>query len=92
MCKEMNEKRPVGGGFQQKKQRNENLRQYHLNHPKATHACIARVFKISRARVTQILNTHIWRCKNYGDICTDSGNIEATPAKAVEYGESSREK
>jgi len=51
-----NEKRPVGGGFQQKKERNENLHQYHLRHPEMTHLNLAHIFKISRARVTRILN------------------------------------
>ena len=49
-------RRPVGGGFLKKEQRNENLRQYHLRHPEITHKNLARIFKISRARVTQILN------------------------------------
>ena len=40
----------------EKKKRNENLRQYHLAHPEMTHAKLARIFKISRVRVTQILN------------------------------------
>ena len=48
--------RPVGGGFLQKKQRNENLYQYHLRYPEMTHLMLARIFKISRVRVTQILN------------------------------------
>jgi len=48
-------KRPVGGGFMAKEERNENLRQYHKRYPEMTHANLARVFKISRARVTQLL-------------------------------------
>jgi len=50
------EKRLIGGSFMEKKKRNENLRQYHLAHPEMTHAKLARIFKISRVRVTQILN------------------------------------
>jgi len=48
-------KRPVGGGFMEKRQRNENLRRYYQKHPGISHASLARIFKISRARVTQIL-------------------------------------
>jgi len=47
--------RPVGGGFLRKKDRNSNLYQYHLKYPKMTHSALARIFKISRVRVTQIL-------------------------------------
>jgi hypothetical protein len=50
------EKKSVGGGFMAKKERNENLRRYHLRYPKMTHTNLARIFKISRVRVTQILN------------------------------------
>jgi len=49
-------KRPVGGGFLAKTDRNENIYQYYLRHPKMTHANLARIFKVSRARVTQILS------------------------------------
>jgi len=49
-------KRLVGGGFMAKKGRNENLRQYHKRYPGMTHRNLARIFKISRVRVTQILN------------------------------------
>ena len=49
------EKRPVGGGFLQKTQRNENLWNYHKRHPEMSHAKLGRVFKISRVRVTQLL-------------------------------------
>ena len=49
------DKKPIGGGFLAKKDRNENLRRYHKAHPEMTHTNLARVFRISRARVTQIL-------------------------------------
>lgn len=42
-----------------KDERNENLRRYHERYPKMTHADLAKVFKISRARVTQILNNQL---------------------------------
>jgi len=48
-------KRPVGGGFMKKIDRDENLRRYYREHPGMTHRALAHVFKISRARVTQIL-------------------------------------
>jgi hypothetical protein len=48
-------KRPVGGAFLAKIERNGNLKRYHKSHPKMTHAMLARIFKISRVRVTQIL-------------------------------------
>ena len=54
-----NTKRPVGGGFLTKKDRNENLYQYHLKYPKMTHSNLARIFKISRVRVTQILTREL---------------------------------
>ena len=43
----------------QKSTRNENLRRYHKRYPRMTHADLARVFKISRVRVTQILNNQM---------------------------------
>jgi len=51
--------RPPGGAFMQKSTRNENLRRYHARYPRMTHADLARVFKISRVRVTQILNNQM---------------------------------
>jgi len=48
--------RPVGGSFLTKKARNENLYRYHLKYPNMTHSNLARIFKVSRARVTQLLN------------------------------------
>ena len=55
MCEK---KRPIGGGFLQKKGRNEALYRYHLRHPDMTHSNLGRIFKISRGRVTQILNVN----------------------------------
>ena len=52
------EKRPVGGGFMAKTRRNDDLWQYHLDHPDMTHVELAQEFKISRARVTQILRKY----------------------------------
>jgi len=39
-----------------KTERNENLRRYAKAHPNMTHDKLARIFKISRGRVTQILS------------------------------------
>jgi len=40
----------------QKSRRNENLRRYHREHPEITQANLAKIFKISQPRVTQILS------------------------------------
>ncbi len=42
--------------------RNENLRAYHLKHPKITQIRLARIFKISQSRVSRILG----RAENKG--------------------------
>jgi hypothetical protein len=41
---------------QKKTTRNEHVYRYHLAHPEMKHKVLARIFKVSRARITQILN------------------------------------